>query len=44
MVREGLETKIITSKEAAEIKKYDKLLSDVVDVDDFAPKIYKTLK
>ncbi len=44
MVREGLEADIITPEEAAEIRKYDKLLSDVVDVDDFAPKIYKTLK
>ena len=44
MVREGIEAQIITAKEAAEIKKYDKLLSDVVDVDDFTPKVYKTIK
>lgn len=44
MIKEGLAAKIITQKEAGEIEKYDEILSDVIDVDDFDPDAYKTLK
>jgi acyl-CoA dehydrogenase len=44
MLIEGIEANIITSNEAEEIRKYDQLLSDVVDVDDFDQKTYQNLK
>ena len=44
MVLEGIDAKIISLAEADEIRKYDQLLADVVDVDDFDPDIYKTLR
>ena len=44
MVLEGITAKIISSDEGDEIRKYDKLLADVVAVDDFNPETYKTLK
>jgi len=44
MLSEGLEAQIITEKEADEIRKYDQLLSDAIDVDDFDPETYKKLK
>ena len=36
--------KIISKKEAEELRKYDKILSDVIDVDSFDLKTYKNLK
>lgn len=44
MINEGLAANIITESEADEIIKYDLLLSEVIDVDDFEPEIYKSLK
>ncbi len=44
MISEGLAANIITQSEADEIIKYDKLLADVIDVDDFDPEKYKNLK
>ena len=44
MINEGLAANIITQSEADEIIKYDLLLSEVIDVDDFEPEIYKSLK
>jgi len=44
MIAEGLEAKIITDKEATELRKYDKLVLDVINVDDFDVATYKTLK
>ena len=44
MINEGLAANIITQSEADEIVKYDLLLSEVIDVDDFEPEIYKSLK
>ena len=44
MIKEGLEAKIITDKEATELRKYDKLVLDVINVDDFDVATYKTLK
>lgn len=44
MIMEGMEAKVITEKEANEIRKYDELLKDAIDVDDFDPEVYKSLK
>lgn len=44
MLSEGLTAKIINQAEAQEIEKYDQLLADVIDVDDFDPDTYKMLK
>lgn len=44
MITEGINAKIITKDEAENMRKYNKLLADVVDVDDFVPKDYKLLK
>jgi acyl-CoA dehydrogenase len=44
MIIEALKVKIISKKEAEELRKYDKILSDVIDVDSFDLKTYKNLK
>ncbi len=44
MIQEAINRSIITKEEAQKIKKYDELLWEVIDVDDFDIKEYKTLR